>query len=138
MPLVQPQVRVETADQIPVDVEATVTAPEEPRTGDTSPDHSRSGDDIAEAIGVAERGADVDEVHDRGTEATSGTAPVERTAGDPEMTEGQVAYGSDDTDTDGIPAPGTTPGPSDTSSGVAQSVVAGRTSDRVASGDESG
>jgi hypothetical protein len=115
-----------------------MSSPEEPRTGDTSPDHSRSGSDIAEAIGVAERGTDVEEVHDRGTEATSGTAPVERTAGDPEMTEGQVAYGSDETGDDGDPAPGTTPGPSDTSSGVAQSVVAGRTSDRVASGDESG
>jgi hypothetical protein len=115
-----------------------MSSPENASIEDTSPDHSRSGDDIAEAIGVAERGTDVEEVHDRGTEATSGTAPVERTAGDPEMTEGQVAYGSDDTDTDGTPAPGTTPGPSDTSSGVAQSVVAGRTSDRVASGDESG
>ena len=114
-----------------------MTAPEEPRTGDTSPDHSRSGNDIAEAIGVAERGTRVEEVHDRGTEATSGTAPVERTAGDPEMTEGQVAYGSDEIDDDGTPAPGTTPGPSDTSSGVAQSLLAGRTSDRVASGDES-
>ena len=113
-----------------------MTAPEEPRTSDTSPDHSRSGDDIAEAIGVAERGTQVEEVHDD-PEAKSGEAPVERTQGDPEMTEGQVAYGSDDTVTDGTPAPGTTPGPSDTSSGVAQSVVAGRTSDRVASGDES-
>ena len=114
-----------------------MTAPEEPRTGDTSPDHSRSGDDIAEAIGVAERGTRVEEVHDQGTEATSGIAPVERTAGDPEMTEGQVAYGDDDTGEGGTAAPGTTPGPSDTSSGVAQSVVGGRTSDRVASGDES-
>ena len=103
---------------------------------DTSPDHSRSGNDIAEAIGVAERGTNVEEVHDQGTEATSGNAPVERTLGDPEMTEGQVAYGSDETGTGGSPAPGTTPGPTDTSSGVAQSVVAGRTSDRVASGDE--
>jgi hypothetical protein len=129
------RVRVDTRGT--VDVEAAVTAPEEPRTGDTSPDHSRSGQDIAEAIGVAERGSNVEEVHDQGTEATSGTAPVERTAGDPEMTEGQVAYGSDETGGDGDPAPGTTPGPSDTSSGVAQSVVGGRTSDRVASGDES-
>jgi hypothetical protein len=118
-----------------------MSSPEEPATADTSPDHSRSGNDIAEAIGVAERGSRVEEVHDRGSEATSGTAPVERTAGDPEMTEGQVVYGSDETggdQNDGDPAPGTTPGPSDTSSGVAQSVVAGRTPDRVASGDESG
>ncbi len=108
-----------------------------PSTEDTSADHSRSGQDIAEAIEVAERGSSVEEVHDRGTEATSGTAPVERSAGDPEMTEGQVAYGSQEAGDEGDPAPGTTPGPADTSSGVAQSVVAGRTSDRVASGDES-
>jgi hypothetical protein len=98
---------------------------------DTSPDHSRSGDDIAEAIGVAERGTDVEEVHDQGTEATSGTAPVERSAGDPEMTEGQVAYGSDETDTSGSAAPGTTPGLSDTSSGVAQSVTGARPIDEA-------
>ena len=115
-----------------------MSSPEEPRTGDTSPDHSRSGDDIAEAIEVAERGSAVAEVHDRGTEAKSGEAPVERSAGDPEMTEGQVAYGSDDAGAGGGgAAPGTTPGPTETSSGVAQSVVAGRTSDRAASGDES-
>jgi hypothetical protein len=107
-----------------------------PSTEGTSPDHSRSGDDIADAIGVAERGSNVEEVHDRGTGTTSGTAPVERSAGDPEMTEGQVAYGTDEPGDDGSAAPGTTPGPSDTSSGVAQSVVAGRTPDRVASGDE--
>jgi hypothetical protein len=98
---------------------------------DTSPDHSRSGDDIAEAIGVAERGTNVEQVHDQGTEATSGTAPVERTAGDAEMTEGQVAYGSDDTDTSGSPAPGTTRGPTDTSSGVAQSVTGARPIDQA-------
>ena len=120
-----------------VDVEVVMSAPENANIEDTSPDHSRSGDDIAEAMGAAERGSNVAEVHDRGTEAKSGTAPVERTAGDPEMTEGQVAYGSDEAGDDGSPAPGTTPGPTDTSSGVAQSVVAGRTSDRVASGDES-
>jgi hypothetical protein len=110
---------------------------QQPSTGGTSPDHSRSGDDVAEAIEVAERGSSVQEVHDRGTEATTGEAPVERSAGDPEMTEGQVAYGGDESGSDGAPAPGTTAAPSDTSSGVAQSVVAGRTSDRVASGDES-
>jgi hypothetical protein len=97
---------------------------------DTSPDHSRSGEDIAEAIGVAERGTNVEQVHDQGTETTSGTAPVERTAGDPEMTEGQVAYGSDETDTSGNPAPGTTPGPTGTSSGVAQSVTGARPIDK--------
>ena len=70
-----------------------MSTPQEPSTGDTSPDHSRSGEDIAEAIGVAERGSSVQEVHDRGTENTTGEAPVERTAGDPEMTEGQVVLG---------------------------------------------
>jgi hypothetical protein len=70
-----------------------MSSPEEPRTGDTSPDHSRSGEDIAEAIEVAEQGSSVEEVHDRGTENTTGEAPVEQTAGDPEMTEGQVVLG---------------------------------------------
>ena len=108
-----------------------------PSTEGTSPDHSRSGDDIAEAIEVAEQGSQVEEVHDKGTEATSGEAPVERTLGDPEMTEGQVVYGDDSgSGSGGSAAPGTTPGPADESSGVAQSVVAGRTPDRVASGDE--
>ena len=65
-----------------------------PSTEGTSADHSRSGEDIAEAIEVAERGSAVEEVHDQGTEATSGTAPVEQAAGDPDMTEGQVVYGS--------------------------------------------
>jgi hypothetical protein len=103
-----------------------------------SPDHSRSGDDVAEAIEVAERGSAVEEVHDRGTEATSGEAPVERSAGDPEMTEGQVAYGSGEpAGGSGEAAEGTSPAATESSSGVAQSVVAGRTSDRVASGDES-
>ena len=110
---------------------------EQPATEGTSADHSRSGDDIAEAIEVAERGSAVEEVHDQGTEAKSGEAPVERSAGDPEMTEGQVAYGSDDAGAGGEAAAGTTPAPTESSSGVAQSVVAGRTSDRVASGDES-
>ena len=66
-----------------------------PSTEGTSADHSRSGEDIAEAIEVAERGSAVEEVHDQGTGATSGEAPVERSAGDPEMTEGQVVHGSD-------------------------------------------
>ncbi|MCW2634251.1 MAG: hypothetical protein JWQ99_618 [Blastococcus sp.] len=114
-----------------------MSSPEEARIEDTSPDHSRSGQDIAEAIGVAERGSNVERVHDQGAEATSGTAPVERTAGDPEMTEGQVVYGSQEREDTGSAAPGTTPGPTDTSSGVAQSVVAGRASDRLASGEES-
>jgi hypothetical protein len=35
----------------------------------------------------------VEGAHDRGTENTSGQAPVEQTYGDPEMTEGQVVLG---------------------------------------------
>ena len=70
-----------------------MSSPQEPATEGASPEHARSGDDIAEAIGVAERGSSVQEVHDRGTENTSGEAPVEKTAGDPEMTEGQVVLG---------------------------------------------
>jgi hypothetical protein len=34
-------------------------------------------------------------VHDRPEDTKSGTAPVEQTAGDPEMTEGQVVLGED-------------------------------------------
>jgi len=70
-----------------------VNAPEEPATENTSPDSYRSGDDIAEAIGVAERGSSVEDVHDKGTGNTTGEAPVEQVYGDPEMTEGQVVLG---------------------------------------------
>ena len=107
---------------------------QQPQTDGTSADHSRSGDDIAEAIEVAERGSAVEEVHDRGTENKSGEAPVERSAGDPEMTEGQVAYGSDAGDSGA--APGTSPGATPESSGVAQSVPGARPTDRVAAGQE--
>jgi hypothetical protein len=103
-------------------------------TEDTSPDHSRSGADIAEAIGVAEQGSAVEEVHDQGAEARSGEAPVEQRAGDPEMTEGQVVYGSGGGE--GGAAPGTTPGPTGESSGVAQSVVGARPSDEMAAGED--
>jgi hypothetical protein len=109
-----------------------VGTPSEPLTEGTSADHSRSGQDIAEAIEVAERGTSVEEVHDRGTEAKPRTAPVEQTAGDPEMTEGQVVYGS----AGGTDATEASPAPSEHSSGVAQSVVGARASDRVAAGDD--
>jgi hypothetical protein len=102
-----------------------------PSTGDTSPDDSRSGEDIAEAIEVAERGSSVEEVHDEGTDNKTAQAPVERTAGDPEMTEGQVVLG------EGEPgASSSGPMPSEGTSGAAQSVVGARTSDRVAAGEE--
>ena len=107
-----------------------------PSTEDTQPDHSRSGENVAEAIEVAERGSAVEEVHDQGTEATSGTAPVEQTAGDPEMTEGQVVYGSDG-ESEGA-APGRSPGPTGESSGVAQSGAGARQSDRQAAGEDAG
>ena len=107
----------------------------QPPTEGTSADHSRSGADIAEAIGVAERGSSVEEVHDRGTEAKSGEAPVERSAGDPEMTEGQVVHGSD-AGGSGSAAPGTSPGATAQSSGVAQSVPGTRPTDQVAAGQD--
>ena len=109
-----------------------MTAPEEPATDTTSLDHSRSGDDIAEAIGVAERGSSVQEVHDRGTENTTGEAPVEQRTGDPGMTEGQVVLG--DGVADGPTGPG--PTPAEGTSGGAQSVAGARTSDRLAAGEE--
>jgi hypothetical protein len=108
-----------------------VSSPEDPATGGTHPDHSRSGADIAEAIEVAERGTSVQEVHDRGTENTSGEAPVEQSAGDPEMTEGQVVLG-EGTGRHRTPAQG----PAEGTSGAAQSQTGPRVSDRVAAGEE--
>jgi hypothetical protein len=107
-----------------------VSSPEEPATEGTSADHARSGADIAEAIGVAERGSAVEEVHDQGTEARSGEAPVEQTAGDPEMTEGQVVYG------EGSDAEGGSAGTTSQSSGAAQSQTGARASDQVAAGED--
>ena len=107
---------------------------QQPHTDGTSADHSRSGEDIAEAIEVAERGSAVEEVHDQGTEAKSGEAPVERSAGDPEMTEGQVVYGKDTAGSGA--APGTSPGATGESSGVAQSVAGARPTDQAAAGPE--
>jgi hypothetical protein len=109
-----------------------VSPTEEPRTEGTSADHSRSGADIAEAIGVAEQGSSVEEVHDGGTENTTGEAPVEQRYGDPEMTEGQVVLGK------GEPGRHRSIGldPEAGSSGAAQSEPGARISDRVAAGEE--
>jgi hypothetical protein len=76
-------------------VEDPVSAPADPPTEGPGADPSRSGADIVEAIGVAEEGSSVQEVHDDPEDSKSGTAPVEQTAGDPEMTEGQVVLGDD-------------------------------------------
>jgi len=116
----------------PDDVEDTVSSPEDADIERTAPDHSRSGADIAEAIGVAERGSSVEEVHDRGTENTTGQAPVEQRYGDPEMTEGQVVLG------DGEPGRHRSIGtdPEGGTSGAAQSEPGARISDRVAAGEE--
>ncbi len=105
--------------------------PAEPATGDTAADHSRSGEDVATAIEVAERGSSVQEVHDRGTENTPGEAPVEQTAGDPEMTEGQVVLGEGEPGRRG--ASGSDPEAG--SSGAAQSQAGARVSDRAAAGE---
>jgi len=109
-----------------------VSSPQDPATEGTSADHSRSGDDIAEAIGVAEEGSSVQEVHDQGTGNTSGAAPVEQTAGDPEMTEGQVVLG------EGEPGRHRPIGldPEAGSSGAAQSAPGARVSDRAAAGED--
>ena len=108
-----------------------MTDPADTATGDTSPDHSRSGDDVADAIRVAEQGSSVSAVHDRGTENTTGDAPVERVRDDPEMTEGQVVLG------EGEPGRHRSAGPEQAgSSGAAQSQPGARISDRVAAGEE--
>jgi hypothetical protein len=109
-----------------------MSSPEEPRTGDTSPDHSRSGQDIAESIEVAERGSSVEEVHDKGTENTSGEAPVERTGDDPEMTEGQVVLGEGEPGRHRAIGRDVEAG----TSGAAQSQSGARVSDRAAAGEE--
>ena len=108
-----------------------MSTPQEPSTEGTSADHSRSGDDVAEAIEVAEQGSSVQEVHDRGTENESGRAPVEQTAGDPEMTEGQVVLG------EGRPGRHRAHDldPEAGSGGAAQSHPGARISDRVAAGE---
>jgi hypothetical protein len=105
---------------------------QEPATEGTSPDPSRSGADVAEAIEVAERGSSVQEVHDRPGATRSGEAPVERSAGDPEMTEGQVVLG------EGEPGRHRSIGldPDAGSSGAAQSQPGARISDRAAAGEE--
>jgi hypothetical protein len=77
-------------------VEDLVTAPADPPTEGGGMDPTRSGADIVEAIGVAEEGSSVEDVHDKPQHTKSGTAPVEQTAGDPEMTEGQVVLGEGD------------------------------------------
>lgn len=109
-----------------------MTDPAEPATGDTAPDHSRSGADVAAAIRVAEEGTAVPEVHDRGTENTTGEAPVEQVRDDPEMTEGQVVLG--DGEPGGHRPIGTDP--EGGSSGAAQSQPGARLSDRRAAGEE--
>ena len=103
-------------------------ASQDPETEGTSADHSRSGADVAEAIEVAERGSSVQEAHDRPAETTSGEAPVERTAGDPEMTEGQVVLGQGAAGA----ATGSGPAAPEGVSGGAQSQQGARASDRAA------
>jgi hypothetical protein len=105
-----------------------VDANPEPSTEGTAADSARSGDDVAEAVGVAERGSSVQQVHDRPADTRSGAAPVERAAGDPEMTEGQVVLG------EGEPGEDTGAGPAapEGVSGGAQSQQGARASDRIA------
>jgi hypothetical protein len=91
---------------------------------DGAPDDSRSGADIAEAIDVAEEGSQVEAPHDRGQFDKTGQAPVEQVRDDPEMTEGQVVYGSD---AEGTTTSGGTEG---VSSGAAQSVRGARPIDQ--------
>ena len=114
-----------------------MSAPQDDPVADTHPDDSRSGETIAEAIEVAEAGSRVEQVHDRGQYDRTGEAPVENTFGDPEMTQGQVVYGTDETGTGGtdVAASGTAPGATPQTSGVAQSVPGARPVDQ-ASADE--
>ena len=91
------------------------------------PDPGRSGRDVSEAIEVAERGSALDDLHTDAEGTKSGEAPVERAAGDPEMTQGQVVHGDDDADD---------VRPETQSSGAAQSVRGARASDLRAAGEQ--
>jgi hypothetical protein len=103
---------------------------QEPSTEGTSADHARSGRDVAEAIGVAEAGSSVQEVHDHPEETKPGAAPVEQVRDDPEMTEGQVVLGEE------AAGSGAAAGPAAPGSGAAQSVRGARASDEVAAGED--
>lgn len=105
-----------------------MSSPQERSPEGISADHSRSGADVAAAIGVAEQGSSVQEVHDRGTENTTGEAPVERSAGDPEMTEGQVVLGEGEP---GRQGQSSGPMPDEQTSGAAQSVQGARPIDQT-------
>jgi hypothetical protein len=109
----------------------TTPSPDQPPFG--APDAGRSGQDVSEAIEVAERDSSLDDLHTDAEGTTSGEAPVEQAAGDPDMTEGQVVYGSDD---DGQDDPGTAR-PEQESSGAAQAVRGARASDLRAAGEQS-
>jgi hypothetical protein len=98
----------------------------------SAPDASRSGADVTEAIEVAERGSALDDLHTDAEGTRSGAAPVERAAGDPDMTEGQVVYGPDDAAED---AGDGDQRPEEASSGAAQSVRGARVSDVRAAED---
>jgi hypothetical protein len=107
----------------------TPHSPDEPPF--STPDPDRSGADVAEAIEVAERGTALDDLHTDAEGTTSGEAPVERAAGNPDMTEGQVVHASDDGGDDAGRER-----PEATSSGAAQSVRGARTSDLRAAGEQ--
>src|SRR5881296_506889 len=108
-----------------------MSAPQDDPVAGTSPDDSRSGADIAEAIDVAEAGSQVQAPHDRGSFDKTGEAPVEQVRDDPEMTQGQVVYGSG-------PDEGTATGGSaeGVSSGAAQSVRGARPIDQGSTPDD--
>jgi hypothetical protein len=97
-------------------------------TEGTSAHHARSGDDVTEAVEVAERGSSVEDVHDQPERNKPGQAPVEQAAGDPAMTEAQVA---------GVDASGGGSGfgAEPESSGAAQAQRGARESDKAAGGE---
>jgi hypothetical protein len=103
-----------------------MTDPSEPLTEGTSAQHSRSGDDVTEAVARAERGSSVQDVHDQPERNKTGQAPVEQTAGHPDMTQGQVVE-----DAGGSEADADSP-----SSGAAQSQRGARASDLAAAGED--
>ena len=109
-----------------------MTGPSPDKPPFSEPDADRSGPDVAEAIEVAERGSALDDLHTDAEGTRSGEAPVERAAGDPDMTEGQVVYGPDDSAADDAGSDR----PETDSAGAAQAVRGARASDLRTAGEQ--
>ena len=90
--------------------------------------HERSGADVVEAVETAAAGSEHGGVLRPPEESKPGTAPVEQTQGDPEMTGGEGSSA-------GVDVPETRM-PEAPVSGGAQSAPSARISDRISASDD--